>query len=398
MTNKIYIFDSHPVQYKAPVYQAMEKLSPGLFEVIYATDASVRGGNVDKGFGVEVKWDTPLLSGHKFRVLNNEKGRPFVSASSLTGKGVFNLLRHERPAAVMLTQARYHFDHAAYLSALILDIPILIRQETQDEMYSGSRSALKECVRYIAYRLLYTPVRHAFCFGHLNRLHLTRHGIRPSKMSMAHFSVPDLLKNYSKEQKQALRTNTRSSLGIADDALVLAFFGKLIPKKNPTLIFDALAEVSQSTKSRLHLLFVGSGELETELKLRAADAQLRWSIKSSFTGFINQQSLPAYYLASDIVALPSRKMGEAWGLVMNEAMGAGCAVIMSDAVGCSHEFGAWERARVVPEGESSSLAKAIDEVACYPRSFDWAQDQLAAYSTETVASELVRVFKQYSVR
>ncbi|WP_411028625.1 hypothetical protein, partial [Salmonella sp. s60930] len=89
----------------------MTEIDPNLFEVIYATDASVRGGNIDQGFGVEVKWDTPLLTGHNFRVLNNEKGKPLSTPSSLTGKGIFALLRKERPRAVMLTQARYHFDH-----------------------------------------------------------------------------------------------------------------------------------------------------------------------------------------------------------------------------------------------------------------------------------------------
>lgn len=395
MPNKVYIFDSHPVQYKAPVYQAMERMAPALFEVIYATDASVRGGNVDQGFGVEVKWDTPLLSGHKFRVLGNEKGRPFLSPASLTGRGVFSLLRRERPKAVLLTQARYRFDHAAYISALVLGIPILIRQETQDEMYGANRGAVKALLRYMAYRLMYAPVRHAFCFGHLNREHLKRHGISAKKISTAHFSVPDPLQHTSDSDKAALRVETRATLGISDHAIALAFFGKLIPKKNPTLIFEALEHVSPEIRSRLHLLFVGSGELEAELRRLASAAQSRWGVRFSFTGFINQRSLPAYYLASDVVALPSRKMGEAWGLVMNEALSAGCAVIMSDAVGCSHEFGTWDRARVVREGSETQLAQAIEQLAAYTRSFDWARSRMDAYSTDAAAAELVRVFKQY---
>lgn len=395
MTNKVYIFDSHPVQYKAPVYQEMHRLAPGLFEVLYATDASVRSGNIDKEFGIEVKWDTPLLNGYEFRVLGNERDTPFSGPSTLTGRGIYTLLKKERPQAVLLTQARYHFDHAAYLSARLLNIPILIRQETQDEMYASGRSWLKSKIRSSIYRRLYAPVRHAFCFGELNRQHLIRHGFSPERMSIAHFSVRDPLKDTARDEKLAMRLALRAALAISNDATVVSFFGKLIPKKNPDLIFEALNDVSDNARSNLHLLFVGAGELEPQLKSLAKSANEKWGISSTFAGFINQQKLPEYYLTSDIVALPSRRMGEAWGLVINEALNAGCAVIMSDAVGCHHEFGTWERARVIPEGNSTALAQAISELSKFPRELDWARDLMESYSTEAAAADLVRIFQKY---
>lgn len=189
MTNKVYFFDSHPVQYKAPVYQELQRILPDSFEIIYASDFSVRGGNVDKEFGKVIAWDTPLMTGYQFRVLGNERGVPLSSIWSLTGRGIFSLLRRERPKAVVLTQSRYTFDHVAYLSALVLGIPILIRQETQDELFSPNRSLLKSVIRGVLYRLMYAPVRHAFAFGVLNFEHLTKHGIAKNKISFAHFSV-----------------------------------------------------------------------------------------------------------------------------------------------------------------------------------------------------------------
>ena len=41
MKRRVMVFDTHPVQYKAPVYQALEQFEPGLFEVVYASDLSV---------------------------------------------------------------------------------------------------------------------------------------------------------------------------------------------------------------------------------------------------------------------------------------------------------------------------------------------------------------------
>jgi glycosyltransferase involved in cell wall biosynthesis len=395
MSARIIIFDSHPVQYKAPVYQALNRLYPDAFEVVYATDVSVRQGNVDREFGKEVAWDTPLLSGYRYRVLHNERGVPLSTPRSLTGRGVLALLRAERPAAVVLTQARYWFDHTAYLSALWLGIPVLIRQETQDDMYAGQRSRFKQLARGLIYRALYAPVRHAFAFGTLNFQHLTRHGISPARISFARFSVPDPIADFSHEQKLQARQHLRQQMGLDEAHIVLAFFGKLIPKKNPELIFEALAQVEAGVRSRLHIMVVGSGQLQASLDALAAQALAQYGVRTSFMGFVNQSALPPHYLAADIVALPSRRMGEAWGLVINEALQAGCAVVMSDAVGCVTEFGQLARVAVIGVEDRQGLAMAIQRLADLPRNFDWARAHMAHYSSQAAAQALGQTFANY---
>lgn len=393
MVNKVYIFDSHPVQYKAPVYQAMARLAPGTFEVIYATDASIRKGHVDREFGQAVAWDTPLLQGYDFRVLNNEHGVPLSGPRSLTGRGIWSLMHREKPKAVLLTQAYYRFDHAAYLAALSLRVPILIRQETQDDMQAGTRSRLKSWARHLAYRAMYAPVQHAFSFGHLNRQHLQRHGFSDRDLSTAHFSVVDAVSHFTTDEKLSRRARLRAELGVKPDQILIGFFGKLIDIKNPGLIMDAAARLSESERHRLHLMWVGAGRLETSLRQQAIQLQQSSGIASSFCGFINQSSLPDYYLACDIAVLPSRR--EAWGLVVNEALHAGCGVIMSNTVGCKHEFGQWERARVFQEGNADALTVALRSLMDVPRDFDWAQERMQAYTTEAAARAMVRVLKEF---
>lgn len=392
MVNKVYIFDSHPVQYKAPVYQAMARMAPGLFEVIYATDASVRAGHVDREFGQAVAWDTPLLQGYDFRVLNTENGVPLRGPRSLTGRGVWSLMRRERPRAIMLTQSYYLFDHAAYLSALAMRVPILIRQETQDAMQAGERSTLKSGMRHLAYRALYAPVRHAFVFGHLNRQHLQRHGFTQKQLSTAHFSVVDAVSHLAPDEKAARRAALRARWDIGPDKVVVAFFGKLIDIKNPGLIIEAVATLPESIRQRLHLMWVGAGRLQPEIEAQARTLALATGVRSSFCGFINQSGLPDHYLASDVVVLPSRR--EAWGLVINEALHAGCAVVMSDTVGCQYEFGSWARSRVFAEGRALALAEAIASLLDLPRDFDWAQEAMQAYTTEAAARAMVKVMKE----
>ena len=158
----VLFFDSHPVQYKAPVYQRLQQLRPGSFKVVYATDLTARGHH-DREFGQSFAWDQPLLEGYPHLVLNNERGIPLTGFRSLTGKGIHDLLQKERPDAVVISQFIYEFDLVTYLSCLRLNIPIWIRQETQDEALV--RPAWKETLRGLFYRLAYRQVSHAFYFG-----------------------------------------------------------------------------------------------------------------------------------------------------------------------------------------------------------------------------------------
>lgn len=381
MSRKLLIFDSHPVQYKAPVYQQLAKLKPGALKVAYCTDCSVRGHR-DQDFGQVVAWDTPLLDGYDYVVLNNERGVPLQGARSLTGRGVFRLLKSERPAAVLISQFIYQADLTAYLSCLLLRIPIWIRHETQDEAFR--RRPWKRILRALAYRTIYSGVSHAFYIGQLNREHLLRHGMMESRLSFAPYCVDSPVPAMSAATKTAMRRETREKLGISEGETVVLFSGKLIPKKAPDLILDAFSRLNAERKASTRIVFLGSGIMMDEL-MRLAE---QFPGRVIFSGFVNQRDLPGYYLAADMLVLPSRRMGETWGLVVNEALHAGCGVIVSDAVGSHREFGAWERVRVIREDDAAGCATAIEELAKFPRSFAWCEKAMEQYTVHFAAAAI----------
>ena len=113
-----------------------------------------------------------------------------------------------------------------------------------------------------------------------------------------------------------------------------------------------------------------------------------------FAGFINQSAIRNYYAATDIMVLASRYAGETWGLVVNEALQAGCGVVVSEAVGCSREFGEWERVRTIPVEDALALARAVEELAVFPRQFAWARERMKNYSVGTSAKEIARQIKE----
>jgi glycosyltransferase involved in cell wall biosynthesis len=342
------IFDSHPVQYKAPIYQRLAQLRPGSFRVIYATDVTLRGHR-DREFDAPIAWDTPLLEGYDHLVLHNERGTPLQGFRSLTGRGVFDLLRRERPAAVLISQFLYAFDLAAYLGCRRLGVPIWIRHETQDEAFI--RPAWKSALRGASYRLAYRGVAHAFAIGELNREHLLRHGVPTEHITYARYAVPE-----PAASGRELRDATRERFHVESDETLLVFSGKFIDKKNPALLLDAF-------------------------RLLAADKQPRFR-------FINQSEIPSYYAAADILILPSRRAGETWGLVVNEALQAGCGVVMTDAVGCHREFGRWDRVRVIPVGDAAACAHAVRELARFPRASDWCVEAMQPYSIDAAAQAI----------
>ena len=389
---KLLIFETHPIQYRAPVYQHLEKLSPGQYEVVYASDFSVRGYR-DKQFGATFSWDTPLLSGYNSRVLNTERAKGIESWRGLSGKGVFHFVKKQKPKAILLHSFSYEFCIAAYFAAKVHDIPIWIRMETQDN--ASPRGAIKATIRSLVYRMLYKNVSKAFYIGSLNRSHLMKHGVDPSRLRKAHYCTPNTLQGMTANAKQQLRSSVRTQHQIPDSHSVITFVGKLIAKKNPELIFRALKLLPLAHQTHhVTCLFVGTGELDETLRTLASDLFQSHGIRTLFAGFVNQTQLPTYYLASDIIILPSRQMGETWGLVVNEGLQSGCAVIVTNTTGCSVDFGPLDRVRVIRDDDATGLINAIESLQPLPRSFDWASDIMPEYSIEAAAATICREITQ----
>ena len=119
-----------------------------------------------------------------------------------------------------------------------------------------------------------------------------------------------------------------------DDTVVLLFVGKLIEKKNPAVIMDAISRLRTGERRRLGLVYVGSGPLEAELRFQANSVRDR----VRFVSFQNQSVMPTYYRVGDILVLPSSGPRETWGLVVNEAMSCARPAIVSSKVGSAADL------------------------------------------------------------
>jgi glycosyltransferase involved in cell wall biosynthesis len=385
--NRLLVFDSHPVQYRVPVWKEMELMFPGSLHVAYASDCSVKGYN-DKDFGKTLAWDEPLLEGYSYSILHAEKGTPLSGWRSLTGKGVREQIEKYSPTAILLTGLNYKYDFVAYVEARRRGIPVWLRCENQDTAFE--RTPVKSIARNWFYRIAYSGINKFFFIGELNRLHYLAHGVASVKLVPAHYCTVNRFDKINDAMKVGLRMQTRNSAGIAKSDLVLGFSGKFINKKNPMILYDMLQHLPPSLLEKLTLYFIGSGELEEQLKQKATAAEKIFGVKTYFAGFINQTQLPGHYLAMDVLVLPSRRMGETWGLVANEAMQAGCSVIVSDAVGCSVDFKNWERFDVFKENDEKALAESVVRLSKLGRDFNWATGKLNDYSVTSAAKSVTK--------
>ncbi|HEY9708659.1 MAG TPA: glycosyltransferase family 4 protein [Oculatellaceae cyanobacterium] len=382
---KLLILASHPVPYHASVFRKIsQQLAQAGHEclVVYLSDFSLQE-YFERSFSVSFAWDEPLLDGYRSEILNKNVNSQPLSFFDLKAPGWQQLLDSEKPTRLLVVTLNYVGAVSATVQARLQGIPATLRCETNDVAFV--RSNYKTIGRSLVYKSLYTLFDSAIAYGTLNRQHLLSHGFHPRQLGLSYFCVPDRFQSLGLEEKQRLRATLRRQMGFSDQQTVILFCGKLISKKNPELLIEAVTKIPETERHRLGLLYVGSGFLAEKLQSMVANLS---ELKVHFAGFKNQQELPPYYLAADLMVLPSRRQGEVWGLVVNEALQAGLPCIVTDAVGCAVDFADFPDFQVIPENDPISLAEVITKVMDRPREFERYHPLMKEFSEERSAQKI----------
>jgi glycosyltransferase involved in cell wall biosynthesis len=129
------------------------------------------------------------------------------------------------------------------------------------------------------------------------------------------------------------RTEFRSRHGIAEEDIVVLFYGRLNPieKANPLAMYMALEEASRRSGKRFHLLQAGwfaSEGFERDFKEGAE--RFAPSVNHIFIDGRLPENRTALWHAADIFASLSDNIQETFGLTPIEAMAAGLPVVVSD--------------------------------------------------------------------
>src|SRR5262249_878416 len=150
--------------------------------------------------------------------------------------------------------------------------------------------------------------------GEANRHFYSAFGVDPRKLFDTPYSVDNDFFLGERARVTQTKSQLKADLGIADDAAIVCFSGKLIERQRPLDLARAYRKLRQAGQNAA-LVFIGDGPLRANLEQTVREQQLTDVV---FAGFRNQCELAPIYAASDIFVLPARF--ETWGLVVNEAM------------------------------------------------------------------------------
>jgi glycosyltransferase involved in cell wall biosynthesis len=375
------VLASHPIQNHAPLFRELAKRCD--FTVYFAHRQTPQG-QAAAGFGVPFEWDVDLLSGYRHVFLRNRARTP--STGRFFGcdcPDVGQAIAGDRFDAFIVTGWGLLAYWQAVWACRRRGIPVLVRGDSQLPL---KRKPALRLAKEIAYPALLRSFNGFLYVGRRNRDYLLHYGARPERLFFAPHCVDNRL--FATGVASALEQATN---GRAMGKRQVLFVGKLVERKRPVDVIDAVAIVRQGTID-VDVVFVGDGDLRDRLAIRAAEL----GVPTTFAGFKNQSELARYYAAADVIVLPSNSQ-ETWGLVINEAMACGTPAIVSDAVGCGPDLIETGRTGLVyPFGEVEALAAAIRQVLGWERNGVRANlaTKMEQYSPERAARGVVDAAEQ----
>ncbi len=323
MKKKLAIISSHPIQYNAPMFALLAK-SETIEPKVFYTWSQSREELFDKDFGKTIQWDIPLLEGYDYEFVENvspdpgPKGYKGIVCPELNQK-----IKEWGANAILVFGWNYqaHFRAMKYFKG---KIPVHFRG---DSTLIDETGGARQMIRRLFLTWIYKHTNYAFYVGENNRQYFLKHGLKNSQLFFAPHAIDNKRFNDAEGIYKIEASAWRKELRIGEDKIILLFVGKFEPKKNPLILIEA---ARQSNNPDLHVVFVGNGLLEDEVKAKSKGME-----NIHFLPFQNQSRMPVVYYLSDILALPSQGPGETWGLVINEAMACERAVLVSTKAGCA---------------------------------------------------------------
>lgn len=352
---------SHPIQYQAPLLRRIAADPDIDLTVFFCSDFSVRPHR-EEGFGQTVQWDVPLLDGYEYEFLpaSNTDNPPGVF--SPRNHGLARRLK-ESDYDVLWVHGYMRFYHLiSMIIARFRGRAVLNRDEAWDK--SAQRGTLKNAVKRLFFMAMRRVCHGWLVIGTANRAYYQANGMAPETLFSMPYAVDNDAFRKQAEAAAGTRETLRQNLNLEPDRPVILFASKFQSRKRPDDLLAAFARITTDPDARHpYLVLVGDGEERAALEQKAREMGVDSSVR--FAGFQNQSDIPRYYDLCDVFVLPS--LLEPWGLVVNEVMNAGRAVIVSDQVGAAADLVRdGENGFIFPAGDVDALSACLRQILSDP--------------------------------
>ncbi|MEK6285234.1 MAG: glycosyltransferase family 4 protein [Acidobacteriota bacterium] len=356
MKPRLAIVASHVIQYQAPLFQRLEASGEVDLTVFYCDSA---GSEIyqDRDMKTTLAWDIPLLSGYHYETLRN-----YSPLGSLNGWGLVNfdlprrLVKGDFDAVVFMGWGVVSY-WLGFALCLFRRIPFFLYGDSSEIPRSHS---IRQRVRDRVLRALFARTAGFLVSGRYNADYYQHYGGDETRFFFVPWAVDNDRFERQSRLNEAERIECRESYEITPEAIVILFSGKLLPRKGPMDLLEAFARMPN--RERAVLMFVGDG-VERERLERSRDTHSLTNVR--ITGFLNQSILPKIYGMSDVFVLPSYFDPRA--TVVNEAMAAGLACVVSDRIGPSGDIVRdGENGFVIPAGDIDTLSSRLNQLVAEP--------------------------------
>ncbi len=196
----------------------------------------------------------------------------------------------------------------------------------------------------------------------------------------------------------------RQFIGLAPDARMILFVGRIEPLKGVTTLIQAVACLRlKNLQEPVHLAIIGGNpdvapeEMSTEMaRIQRMCDELTVGKMVAFLGRREQGTLPYYYSAAEVVVMPSHY--ESFGMVALEAMACGTPVIASQVGGLGFLVQDGVTGYTVPAEDHDALCERLTALlgdeSLRQRMGRAAAEVARNYDWEKIAKQIVGVYEE----
>jgi D-inositol-3-phosphate glycosyltransferase len=216
------------------------------------------------------------------------------------------------------------------------------------------------------------------------RGHLTQHygashetiGVVPCGVNL------DLFRPLDKE-------TARQQLGFAQDESIVLFVGRFAPLKGIDRLMEAIAHLQHYQRLRLVIIGGDGNSAPESEKLTRLSQELGIQGLVTFAGRIEQENLPPYYSAADVLVVPSYY--ESFGLVALESLASGTPVVATNVGAMESILTEGKSGHVVSNGSSRLLANGVEQFISrsHPPPADVIRATVLRFSWKNVAAAMI---------
>ena len=222
---KLVIFDTHPIQYRSPVFRVLAKKNPKT--KVFFFNESFDGNRWwfhEVGKIPSQKFGLVLDTGFPNSVLGTRGLGPLKLYRMLKG-----VLTSEKPSAVLIYG--YYLPEHWILRRLCakLAIPILFIGET----FSQGKISVRWFLKQILARYYFHGVTEFIAIGNRTVDFYRSWKVSESRITAAKYCTDVSFFQLPREQGKETRTRLRRSFGIPEEAFVVHFVGRLFERKRP---------------------------------------------------------------------------------------------------------------------------------------------------------------------